>query len=215
MKTTLMKVEDIKENPDNPRTIKKAKFRKLVNSIQNFPQMLELRPIVVDENDVVLGGNMRLKALQEAEIMEVPVIRAADLTEQQKKEFIIKDNVGFGDWDYDMLANEWDLDSLVEWGMDAAAFDMKDYDEPIDESEYDEEPIYPIVPRMTEKYDYVMILAENDIDYTFLKTFFELEDMEDYKSTKIGMGRVVLFEKFKRLLDERSGQAGDTESQEG
>ena len=210
-----MKIEDIKENPDNPRTIKKSKFRKLVNSINNFPQMLELRPIVVDENNVVLGGNMRLKALQEAEITQVRVIRAEDLTPEQKREFIIKDNVGFGDWDIDMLANQWDLDSLIDWGMDAKDFDMQQYDEPVDESEYDEEPIYPIVPRMTEKYDYVMILAENEIDYTFLRTFFELEDMEDYKSTKIGMGRVVEFEKFKRLLDERSSQAGNTESQEG
>ena len=96
MKTTIMKIEDIKENPDNPRTIKKSKFRKLVNSINNFPQMLELRPIVVDENNVVLGGNMRLKALQEAEITQVRVIRAEDLTPEQKREFIIKDNVGSG-----------------------------------------------------------------------------------------------------------------------
>jgi len=177
--------------------------------------MLDLRPIVVNQDMIVLGGNMRLKACEEAGLTEVPIIFADNLTPEQEKEFIIKDNSSFGEWDWDLLANEWDTEQLIDWGMDAKDFDMQQYDEPVDESEYDEEPIYPIVPRMTEKYDYVMILAENEIDYTFLRTFFELEDMEDYKSTKIGMGRVVEFEKFKRLLDERSSQAGNTESQEG
>lgn len=113
-----VKISEIKPNPNNPRIIKDEKFKKLVKSIQDFPEMLELRPIVVDDNMVVLGGNMRLKALKELKITEVPIIKANELTEDQKKEFIIKDNVWFGEWDWDMLANEWDSDLLNEWGMD-------------------------------------------------------------------------------------------------
>jgi hypothetical protein len=105
-------------NPTNPRIIKDDKFKKLVKSIQEFPQMLELRPIVVDSNMVVLGGNMRLKACFAAGLTEVPIIVADKLTDAQKAEFVIKDNVGFGEWDWEILANQWEADSLVEWGLD-------------------------------------------------------------------------------------------------
>ena len=100
-----MLITQIKPNPNNPRIIKDIKFKQLVKSIQDFPQMLELRPIVIDENNIVLGGNMRLKACQEAGLTEVPVVQAKDLSEEQKKEFIVKDNVGYGEWDWDDLAN--------------------------------------------------------------------------------------------------------------
>jgi DNA modification methylase len=113
-----MKINLIKPNPNNPRIIKDDKFKKLVQSIKDFPQMLELRPIVIDENNIVLGGNMRLKACQELGLKDVPTIYAKDLTEEQKKEFIIKDNVGFGEWNWDDLANDWDETKLVEWGLD-------------------------------------------------------------------------------------------------
>ena len=105
-------------NPTNPRIIKDDKFKKLVKSIQEFPQMLELRPIVVDSNMVVLGGNMRLKACIAAGLKQVPIIVADQLTEEQKGEFIIKDNVGFGEWDWDLLANEWDVETLEDWGLE-------------------------------------------------------------------------------------------------
>lgn len=105
-------------NPTNPRIIKDDKFKKLVKSIQEFPQMLELRPIVVDSNMVVLGGNMRLKACIAAGLKEVPIIVADQLTDEQKGEFIIKDNVGFGEWDWDLLANEWDVEALTDWGLE-------------------------------------------------------------------------------------------------
>jgi DNA modification methylase len=105
-------------NPSNPRIIKDDKFKKLVKSIQEFPQMLELRPIVVDSNMVVLGGNMRLKACIAAGLKEVPIIVADQLTDEQKGEFIIKDNVGFGEWDWDLLANEWDVEALTDWGLE-------------------------------------------------------------------------------------------------
>ena len=118
-----MNINEIKPNPNNPRIIKDDKFKKLVKSIQDFPQMLELRPIVIDENNIVLGGNMRLKACIEAGLKDVPVKQAKELTEEQKKEFIVKDNVGYGEWDWDDLANNWDEQLLTEWGLDIPNFD--------------------------------------------------------------------------------------------
>jgi len=119
-----MKITDIKPNPENPRIIKDHKFKQLVESIKSFPKMLELRPIVIDENNVVLGGNMRLKACTEAGLTDVPVIYAKDLTEEQKKEFIIKDNVGYGEWDWEDLANSWDVEQITDWGLDINGFDV-------------------------------------------------------------------------------------------
>ena len=117
MKVDKVNINEVKTNPKNPRLIKDDKFRKLVKSIQEFPQMLELRPIVVDENNIVLGGNMRLKACKEVGLKEVFIVRAEGLTELQKDEFIVKDNVGFGEWDWDILANEWDAELLNDWGL--------------------------------------------------------------------------------------------------
>ena len=122
-----MNINEIKPNPSNPRIIKDDKFKKLVKSIQDFPQMLELRPIVIDENNIVLGGNMRLKACIEAGLKDVPVKQAKDLTEEQKKEFIVKDNVGYGEWDWDDLANNWDDQLLTEWGLDIPNFDASSF----------------------------------------------------------------------------------------
>ncbi len=118
MEVLKVKISEIKPNPKNPRLIKDEKFKKLVKSIKDFPQMLELRPIVVDENNIILGGNMRFKALKEAGYSEVSIVRANDLTDEQKDEFIVKDNVGFGEWDWDSLANIWEVDKLEEWGLD-------------------------------------------------------------------------------------------------
>lgn len=116
------KVSEVKANPNNPRIIKDDKFKKLVQSIKDFPEMLELRPIVVNNDGVVLGGNMRLKACKEAGLKEVPVIKASELSEEQQKEFIIKDNVGFGEWDWEDLANNWDAEELEDWGLDVPKF---------------------------------------------------------------------------------------------
>jgi len=132
-------IASVKENPDNPRFIKDSKFKKLVKSIKAFPEMLEKRPIVVDENMVVLGGNMRLKACKSAGLFEVWIDIAEGWTEEQKREFIVKDNVGFGEWDWDILANEWDVQQLEEWGLDGFPFEEEvleaeedDYSEPED-----------------------------------------------------------------------------------
>ena len=113
-----VKLSDIRPNPNNPRVIKDDKFKKLVKSITDFPQMLELRPIVVNDEMIVLGGNMRLKALEHLGIKETYIIKASDLTQKQEQEFIIKDNVGYGEWDWDVLANEWDVEDLDDWGLD-------------------------------------------------------------------------------------------------
>ena len=112
-----VKLYKIKGNPLNPRIIKNDKFKKLVKSINEFPEILKLRPIVVDEDMMVLGGNMRLRASKEAGLKEVWIDIAEGLTEEQKKEFIVKDNVAFGEWDWDSLGNEWDNVKLGEWGM--------------------------------------------------------------------------------------------------
>lgn len=113
-----MKINQLQPNENNPRLIKSEKFKKLVQSIKDFPEMLELRPIVIDEDNVILGGNMRYRACVEAGLKDVPVKIAKGLTEEQKQEFIVKDNVGFGEWDWAMLGNEWDNVKLGEWGMD-------------------------------------------------------------------------------------------------
>jgi DNA modification methylase len=125
MKIEQVKIGDIKPNPSNPRLIKDDKFRKLVKSIQEFPQMMEIRPIVVNDDMVILGGNMRWKAAKEAGMKAVPVIKASELTEDQQREFIIKDNVGFGEWDWEDLANNWDTEKLEDWGLDIPDFKIE------------------------------------------------------------------------------------------
>ena len=129
----------IKPNEENPRFITDQKFKKLVKSIKEFPQMLEVRPLVVDENFMVLGGNMRLKALKSAGVFEVPIQQVKGWTDDQKKEFIIKDNLGYGEWDWDIVANDWDIQKLKDWGMDLPDFpdpeldaEEDDYEEPDD-----------------------------------------------------------------------------------
>ncbi len=124
-------ISQVKPNPNNPRIIKDAKFQKLVTSIKEFPDMLNKRPLIVftdvDGKYCVLGGNMRLKALNELKYTEIPVIIADEWTEEQKAEFLIKDNVGFGEWDWDQLANEWDAEKLDDWGLDIPIFNNADY----------------------------------------------------------------------------------------
>lgn len=139
-----VKISKVVPNENNPRFIKDYKFKKLVKSIQDFPEMLKLRPIVVNKDMVVLGGNMRLKACKEAGLKEVYILKADELTERQQREFIVKDNVGFGEWDWDILANEWDNTQLKEWGMDVwqpeeevdySALEDLDLDETIEDKE--------------------------------------------------------------------------------
>tara|TARA_R100000951_G_scaffold109350_1_gene106334 strand:+ start:54 stop:677 length:624 start_codon:yes stop_codon:yes gene_type:complete len=154
-------IKKIKPNSGNPRVIKDYKFKKLVRSIQNFPEMLDLRPIVVNEDKVVLGGNMRLRACQEAGLEEVPIIVAKDLNEAKQKEFVVKDNLNYGEWDWDMLANEFDLMELDTYGLDL---------NPTLFNDKDEESIKGVTDEKFNDYTiYFTNEQELDIWYEFLK----------------------------------------------
>ena len=141
IETKLYKISDIKPNPNNPRIIKDDKFLKLVNSIKEFPEMLKIRPIVINENNIVLGGNMRLKACKEAKLKEIPVIMASDLTEAQQREFIIKDNIGFGEWDFQDLAQNWNAEELETWGLDLPVLEINNLEAVEDDFEVPENGI--------------------------------------------------------------------------
>jgi ParB-like chromosome segregation protein Spo0J len=123
MKAIKTKLSEVKLNPNNPRLIKDDNFKKLVQSIKDFPEMLDIRPIVVNADMVILGGNQRFKACKEAGLKEVPIIIADNLTEEQQREFLIKDNVSFGEYDWSLLA-EWDSEQLEEWGLEVVGFDL-------------------------------------------------------------------------------------------
>jgi ParB-like chromosome segregation protein Spo0J len=155
-----MDIKLIKPNLTNPRVIRDAKFKQLVRSIQEFPEMLELRPIVVNEDMITLGGNMRLRACIEAGLTDVPVVIAKGLSEEQQQEFIIKDNVGFGEWDWDDLANNWDETSLKQWGLDFPMFDEAKIE--------DEQDVQPFIK--------VSIEATND---TFIEMNEKLQNLCD------------------------------------
>lgn len=139
MNVIIKPIASIKANPNNPRLIKDDKFHKLVKSIKEFPQMLNLRPIVINSDGIVLGGNMRLKACKEAGLKEVPVILADDLSEEQQRQFIIKDNVGYGEWDWEDLANNWNVEDLSEWGLDIPDFAVKEVEAVEDDYEIPDE----------------------------------------------------------------------------
>ena len=141
-----MQLSKLKPNPNNPRIIKDDKFKKLVKSIEEFPEMMSKRPIVcvtdVDGKIYPLGGNMRLKALQELKYKEIPdewVLMADEWTEEQRREFVIKDNVGFGEWDWEDLANNWDAEKLEEWGLDVPSFEADEVLE-VEEDDFDVTP---------------------------------------------------------------------------
>ena len=165
-----MKLKDIKPNPNNPRVLRDEKFQKLKQSITEFPKMLSLRPMVIDENNVVLGGNMRLRALQElgfTDIDEAWVKRSSDLTEDEKKRFIIADNVAFGEWDWDTLANDWDVVDLEAWGLEIPQFDRpEDFDEDFSLPEGDKEPFQQMTFTLADEQATVLQNAIADIKKT-------------------------------------------------
>jgi len=202
-----MKIEisKIRNNENNPRYIKDENFKKLVKSIKEFPEMLELRPIVVDSDMVVLGGNMRLKACIEAGLTEVPILVADQLTEEQKKEFIIKDNVGFGEWDWDMLANEWDTELLNEWGLEVLV------DDKIDDLEDGEEINFEQSVQLEPPKEYILIMAEpNSVDWEEIKEMLKLKMVRrgGYKKgsafDSIGLERVLWWNDFKNRVNVNS-----------
>jgi ParB-like chromosome segregation protein Spo0J len=182
-----MKLNQIKSNPNNPRIIKDEKFKKLCESIKALPKMMELRPIVVDENFIVQGGNMRLKALNELGYKEIPetwVKQAKDFTEEELKEFIIKDNVGFGEWDWDDLANNWDVEKLEEWGLDIPNFSEKEIDSDIIFSN-----------ELDSENNYIVLKFHKDIDFIQIQTLLGLQSTYSKRANgkpwAKGLGRVV------------------------
>lgn len=205
MKVQKVKIQEVKNNPSNPRLIKDDKFRKLVKSIQEFPQMLELRPIVVDENNIVLGGNMRLKACKEAGLKDVFIVKAENLTEEQKQEFIVKDNVGFGEWDWDALANEFDIEQLEDWGLDVPINDK------IDQLEDGEEIELPQSVQMEPPKEYILIMAEpNSVEWEEIKEMLQLRMVRrgGYKKGSafdaVALERVIEWSDFKTRINVNS-----------
>jgi hypothetical protein len=180
-----VKVTEVISNPNNPRLIKDDKFRKLVKSIQEFPDMLNVRPLVVNKDMVVLGGNMRLKAIKEAGIKEIS-IEIVDWTEDQQKEFIIKDNVGFGEWNWDDLANDWDEIQLTDWGLD-----IPDFNKNID----NEEGEIKISTELDQHSNYIVLKFNTDIDWLQVQSIFGLESTyslrQNGKTWSKGVGRVI------------------------
>jgi len=171
-------IKQVRPNPDNPRFIKGNKFEKLVKSIKEFPEMLDLRPIVVNQDMIVLGGNMRLKACEEAGLKEVPIIFADNLTPEQEKEFIIKDNSSFGEWDWDLLANEWSTDQLIDWGMDLPkewALDPEELGEDFSLADGDREPFQQMTFKLADEQAEQIKNALDDIkkleEFKYVETF--------------------------------------------
>tara|TARA_R100000655_G_scaffold103039_1_gene149217 strand:+ start:242 stop:835 length:594 start_codon:yes stop_codon:yes gene_type:complete len=181
-----VKISQVKGNPNNPRIIKNDKFKKLVKSIKEFPEMLKLRPIVVDEEMMVLGGNMRWKASKDAGLKEVWIEIAEGLTEEKKKEFIVKDNVGFGEWDWDIIANEWESGTLKEWGVDLPVLD--DRLEVIN----GEQPEIEITSEILEEHNYLVFTFDNQLDWQVVKEIFDVKTVYklNKKMERKGVGRV-------------------------
>ena len=173
-----MKLTEIKPNERNPRTITKDKLEKLKKSIKDFDKMMSLRPIVVDENNVILGGNMRYNALKALGYKDIPdewVKKAEDLTEEEKKRFIIEDNVGFGEWDFDMLANEWEVSDLQEWGLDLPDYNVDDFGDQFTLKDGDKEPFQQMTFTMADEQAELIKNAIADCktleEYKYLETF--------------------------------------------
>ena len=165
----IVKISEVKLNPNNPRLIKDDKFKKLVQSIKDFPEMLDIRPIVVNQDMIILGGNMRYKACKEAGLKEIPVIKT-DLSEEQQREFLIKDNTSGGEWDWDMLANEWEAEQLEAWGLDLPI------DEKIDKLEEGETLEFEQSVQLIPPKEYILIMAEpNSEEWEEIKQMLKLK----------------------------------------
>ena len=180
MEIIKVKISKVKPNNENPRIIKDHKFHKLVDSIKEFPEMLKIRPIVVNSEMVVLGGNMRLRACNEAKLKEVYILIADNLTKQQEQEFIVKDNVGFGEWDWDILANNWDNELLKDWGMDVWQTSEDDvnldnfFEEKPNEENLDNNELTTLILNYTEDDYSVVVDAFNKLSGTKEEIVFNL-----------------------------------------
>lgn len=189
-----MNIKDIKSNPNNPRIIKDEKFEKLKKSIKEFPKMMALRPMVINQDNIVLGGNMRLKALKELGYTELPdewVKRAEDLTDEEARRFIIADNVGFGEHDWDLLANEWDAEELADWGLEGFPFEDiqennldNEYTKKIESPNYEPKEDKPEIVDLYNIEKYTELI--NKIEYSNIE-----EDIKEF--LKVTASRHIVF----------------------
>ena len=196
----MINIKELKTNKDNPRLVKNDKFTKLCNSIHDFPKMMELRPIIVDENNIILGGNMRYRALEYLGYSEIPdewVKRADELSEEEKKEFIIKDNVSIGEWDLDELV-KWDTQLLEDWGVD---FEIDKDDEEQEISKYNNSNcLYPLIPLYDEKYESYVIICESVTEAIAIQTKFNFPSKaQSYKASFLGKTNVIVAKELLKL----------------
>ena len=223
MEVKLRSLKEINPNDKNPRIIKNDKFLKLVDSVLWFPKMLWLRPIVLNSDDVALGGNQRYKALcyiakltkdkiearlrqrtdkSEEEIVEMiaywckwqespvaPTLSADELTEEEKKEFIAKDNISHGEWDWEMLNNEWDRLQLETYGLDLPS--VKDKFEKEFEKWNDDNCVYPLVPKFDEKHEIFILVCDSEVDANFLRDKLGMQKMKSYKKGKLSKSNII------------------------
>lgn len=210
---TMIKLSKLKTNPANPRTIKDDRFDKLCQSLETFAEkMMPLRPIVIDEDGIILGGNMRFKALKHLGYKEVPsdwVKQANDLTEAEKKEFVVKDNVGFGEFDFDMLADDFDKDLLDDWGVEGMI------DKIIENGEAKEIDLtLQIAQELSIGKDFIIIVFENNEEWESAKKRLALKKVRADNLNKIelcdtGIERVLLFSEFEKRYENSNSIKGE------
>lgn len=197
-------IKDLKPAEKNPRYIRDENFKKLVKSIKDFPEMLQKRPLVVDEDMTILGGNMRYRACQELKIKKIPVIVAEGWTEEQKNEFLIKDNINVGEWDFDMLANEFEVPELIEWGMDSYSFGTghlvsdllgDDEDDEVEESETSETSIPEKAKITDEGFTRFEIIIPEDSKHLVIDIIDHLKSTKDMTS---GEAFIHVFKSYRK-----------------
>jgi hypothetical protein len=203
-------ISELKINDKNPRKITQGQLDKLKKSISDFPQMLEIRPIVIDVDGVVLGGNMRLRALKELGFTEVPTIVVDELTDEQKKEFIIKDNIGYGEWDWDILEHDWDIPQLKEWGLEPMESKLDEsFSQKIGEVHYEpnntNHKISDLFVRETKYDDEISRITNPELQMLFVSrtiflSRFYYSRLADYYAYQASDQEKVLFEKLALVL---------------
>lgn len=194
-----MKLSEIHTNPSNPRLIKDDRFEKLVKSISEFPKMMELRPIIIDSEGMILGGNMRFKALKELKYKDIPeawIKRADELTEEEKQRFIIEDNVPFGEWDFEVLANEWDKEKIEEWGLELPIFETNN----ITDNTYTNKVKSPIYEAKNEKPKVTDLCNEHRTDELIKKIISSNISNEDKKFLTLAAKRHLIFN-YSKIAD--------------
>ena len=214
-----MRLDKIKPNPDNPRVVRDEKFKKLKQSIEEFPEMLEKSPLVIDEQGMILGGNQRWKALQEiygkdGEIPDSWVSVAVGWSDERKREFVAKDNISAGDWDLSLL-KKWDQDKLEHWGYDIRK-KVKDMDDEEFRKTFegikDKDAFYPIVPKYDERHEVFIIVSDSSVDSNFLRERLGMNRMKSYKSGKVAKSNIM---HIKDVISALNGKGGNSKSQKG